>query len=148
MMDSRSHEETVGLHERAGEPPPPNMSMIDLFSRLVDQMSMLFRKEIELARAEMSEKASDLGSGLIKAAVGAVLMIPALVILLHAVVAWLDEAGLEPRWGYLIVGVIVSVIGAALLQSGVAATRTSNLTPHRTAEQLQRDAAVAREQIR
>lgn len=147
-MDSRSHEEAVRLDERGGEPPPPNMSMIDLFSRLVDQMSMLFRKEIELAKAEMSEKISQLGSGLMRAAIGAVLMIPAAVILMHAAVAWLDEAGLEPRWGYLIVGVIVSVIGAALLQSGVAATRTSNLTPHRTAEQLQRDAAVAREQIR
>jgi uncharacterized membrane protein YqjE len=147
-MDTRSSEESVRLHERAGEPAPASTSMIDLFSRLVDQMSMLFRKEIELAKAEMSEKASALGSGLTRAAVGAVLMIPAVVILLHAIVAWLDEAGLEPRWGYLVVGVIVAVIGAVLVQSGLAATRTSNLTPHRTAEQLQRDAAVAREQIR
>lgn len=147
-MDSRSNEESVRLHERSGEPSPASPSMIDLFSRLVDQMSMLFRKEIELAKAEMSEKASALGSGLVRAAIGAVLMIPAVVVLLHAIVAWLDEAGLEPRWGYLIVGIVVAIIGAALVQSGLAATRTSNLTPHRMAEQLQRDAAVAREQIR
>lgn len=128
--------------------PPPNRSMVDLFTTLIDQMSLLFRKEIELAKAEMQEKASKVGAGMAKIVAGAVLMIPALVILLQAVVAWLDAFGLEPRWGFLIVGVAGLLIGYALLHSGLNAARMGNLTPRRTAEQLQRDAAVAKEQIR
>jgi hypothetical protein len=134
-----------GVHE---ETHHTSRSMIDLFTRLVDQMSMLFRKEIELAKAEASEKVSLVGSGVSKAAIGAVLMIPALVMLLHAVAAWLDQFGLEPRWGYLLIGVVVAVIGYVLLQSGINATKAANLKPRRTTEQLHRDVDVAKEQMR
>lgn len=123
-------------------------SMIDLFTQLVDQMSLLFRKEMELAKAEMSEKASQATSGLIKMVLGAVLMIPALVVLLQGIVAWFDAWGLEPRWGFLIVGVVAALIGYALLQSGLNSTKPANLTPRRTAHQLQRDADVAKDQVR
>jgi hypothetical protein len=125
-----------------------NRSMLELFTQLVDQMSLLFRKELELAKAEMSEKASAVGSGLIKMVLGAVLMIPALVILLQGIVAWLDRFGLEPRWGFLLVGVVAALVGYALLHSGMAVAKPANLTPRRTAHQLQRDADVAKEQVR
>ena len=123
-------------------------SMIDLFSRLVDQMSLLFRKEIELAKAEASEKVSQVSSGVAKIVAGAVLMIPAVVILLHAAVAWIAEWGLDPRWGFLIVGVVVAVVGYAVLQSGISSTKAANLKPRRTTTQLSRDASVAKEQVR
>jgi uncharacterized membrane protein len=75
------------------------------------------------------------------------LMVPALVILLLAIVSWLEAFGLQPRWGFLIVGVLAAVIGYVLVQSGLKATKAANLAPRRTAEQLQRDAAVAKEQV-
>ena len=123
-------------------------STIDLFTRLVDQMSFLFRKEVELAKAEASEKASQVGGGIAKMAIGGVLMIPALVILLQSAVAWLATLDIEPRWGALIVGALVAVIGIALMMSGRSATKSTNLAPRRTTHQLQRDAAVVKEQAR
>lgn len=125
-----------------------NRSMIDLFTRLVDQMSLLFRKEVELAKAEASQKASQVGSGVVKMAIGGVLMIPALVILLQSAVAWLAVVDVDPRWGALIVGAVVAVIGIALMMSGRSATKSTNLAPRRTTHQLQRDAAVMKEQVR
>lgn len=122
-------------------------SVVDLFTNLVDNMSLLFRKEVELAKAEMSEKASQVGSGVARAAVGAVLVIPAIVILLESAVAWIAFAGLDARWGTLIVGVVVAIIGLILLQSGMNAARASNLTPRRTATQLRRDAGMVKEQV-
>ncbi len=128
--------------------PANQRSMIDNFTRLIDQMSMLFRKEVELAKAEASEKVSQITSGMVKLVAGAVLMIPALVILLTAAVAWIEVWGLEPRWGFLIVGVIAALIGYGLIQSGINATKTTNLNPRRTTTQLRRDAEVAKEQVR
>lgn len=128
--------------------PQTNRSVLDLFTQLVDQMSFLFRKEIELAKAEVSQKASRIGGGAVKMAIGGVLMIPALVILLEAVVAWLAVADIPPHWGALIVGLIVAIIGYVLIRSGLNAAKAANLTPRRTADQLQRDVAVVKEQVR
>jgi hypothetical protein len=146
-----SHEGHAGsagreYHGAAGT--APNRSVLDLFTQLVDNMSFLFRKEIELAKAEMSEKAGEVGAGAAKAAVGGVLMIPAIVMLLWAVVAWLETIDIPIRWGTLIVGVIVALIGFMLLKSGMNAASAANLKPRRTANQLQRDAAVVKEQVR
>lgn len=126
---------------------PQGRSVMDLFSTLVDQMSFLFRKEVELAKAEVSQKASRIGGGVAKMAIGGVLMIPALVILLEAAVAWLAVAGLEPQWGALIVGLVVAAIGGILLYTGLNAAKAANLAPRRTVHQLQRDVAVAKEQV-
>lgn len=125
-----------------------NRSVLDLFPRLVDNMSFLFRKEIELAKAEMSEKAGQIGAGAAKAAIGGVLMIPALVVLLWSIVAWLETFDIPVRWGTLIVGIVVALIGFVLLKSGMNTASTANLTPRRTANQLQRDVAVVKEQVR
>lgn len=123
-------------------------SVLDLFTNVVDNMSLLFRKEVELAKAEMSEKVTQVSNGATSAAVGAVLIIPALVILLWAAVMWLEVAGVPLRWGTLIVGVVVALIGGMMMRGGLAAARGTNLTPTRTTHQLQRDAGLVKEQVR
>jgi xanthine/uracil permease len=130
------------------DPNTQNRSVLDLFTQLVDNMSFLFRKEIELAKAEMSEKAGQVGAGAAKAAIGGVLMIPALVVLLWSAVAWLETVDVPVRWGTLIVGIVVAVIGFVLLKTGMNAASTANLKPRRTTTQLQRDVAVVKEQVR
>ncbi len=59
---------------------------------------MLVRKEGEVARAEMSEKIGEIGMAAGLVAGGAVLLIPALVILLLAAVAGLAATGLAVGW--------------------------------------------------
>lgn len=123
-------------------------SVFDLFGDLVDQTSTLFRKEVQLAKAEVSEKVGQVGSAVSSVAIGAVFMVAALVILLEAAVYWLDYLDVPPRFGALIVGVIVAIIGAVLLKKGTNAVSAANLAPNRTTEQLQRDAAVVKEKTR
>jgi hypothetical protein len=127
---------------------PGNRSVLDLFTQLVDNMSLLFRKEVELAKTEMSRNASRVGAGLTTAAIGAVLVIPALVLLLQSAVVWLEAYDVPARWGALIVGIVVAVIGLLMITSGMRAARAVPLAPRRTTTQLQRDAAVVREQVR
>ena len=79
---------------------------------------------------------------------GAVLLIPALVVLLTASVAALIDAGFEAHWAALIVGGAAFIVGAALLFAGTRFIRADNLAPNRTIEHLQRDLRVAKHQLR
>jgi hypothetical protein len=114
----------------------------------MNQVTRLFRKEIELARTEVSENVSSAISGLVMIVAGAVLLIPALVILLQGAVSALIDADLEPHWAALIVGGATLLVGIILAWIGIGKLKTDKLLPKRTMEQLQRDAAVAKEQVR
>lgn len=136
--------EARAYEESAGKP----RSFTDVMLDVVNDMSTLFRKEVQLAQTEVSEKLGRAVAGLAFIVVGAVLVIPALVILLDAAVAGLMRAGLPPYWAALIVGGVVLIIGIAVLAIGANRLRFANLAPTKTIEQLQRDADVAKRQGR
>lgn len=124
-------------------------SVPELLSSLVGQVSTLFRKEIQLARAEMGEKFSHATSAVMPLAAGGALLLASLVVLLFAAAAgitWLFN--IATGISLLIVGVVFALIGYLLVQSGISQLKVSNLMPERTAEQISRDAEVAREQVR
>jgi hypothetical protein len=122
--------------------------MPEIIGDLFAQLTILLRKEAQLARAEVSENMSGLASGLGVMVAGAVLLIPALVILLEAGVAALTVHGVASYWSALIVGGIVLIVGLILLSVGMGRLKPGNLVPHKTVRQLQRDAEVAREKAR
>lgn len=124
-----------------------NRSLPELFGNLVDQLSTLFRKEVQLARAEVGEKMGQATGSVAYLAIGGVLLLAALIILLEALVAFVAYLGVPVPWARLIVGVAVALVGYGLLRSGMSGLKTSNLVPNRTVEQLSRDAAVAKEQM-
>ena len=64
-----------------------NRSIADVLGDLIAQVTSLLHKEAQLARVELSENASRAALGLGLIVGGAVLLIPALVILLEAAVA-------------------------------------------------------------
>jgi TRAP-type C4-dicarboxylate transport system permease small subunit len=121
--------------------------MPELFSTLVTELATLFRKEVQLARAEMGEKVGQAAGSLAMLAAGGVLLLAGLIILLQACVTFLTYAGIPIAWAQVIVFVVVALVGFVLLRSGIARLKVSNLIPHRTAEQLSRDATVAKEQV-
>jgi hypothetical protein len=110
----------------------------DLFTQLTD----LVRNEGRLARAEMSEKASQITSGLTTTIVGAVLLIPALVILLEAAVAAVERGGIQSPWASLIVGGAALLLGFILLMVGLSRLKPEKLMPNRTIRQIQENAAI------
>lgn len=123
-------------------------SLKELLGDLSGSISTLFRKEIQLARAEMGEKFGQAAGAITPLVAGGALLFGALIILLFALESLLVHFGIALGWSRLIVGVVAALVGYALLHSGLSKLKTSNLMPERTAEQLSRDAQVAKEQVR
>jgi drug/metabolite transporter (DMT)-like permease len=123
-----------------------NRSLPGLVADLFAQSSTLFRKEIQLAKTELSEKLTQglVGIGMMIGA--AVLFISALNVLLAAAVTALTAVGVQAWLASIIVGVVVAVIGYIMLNRGMAALQTTNLMPQKTADQLAQDAQLLKEQ--
>jgi hypothetical protein len=120
----------------------------ELLTSLVTQTTELMRTEGQLARAEISEKMTLATTGLGLLVGGAILLMPALVVLLEAAVAALVESGLAPYWSALAIGGGCFILGLILLLIGVRWLRAGKFIPDKTIHQLQRDAATARSQVR
>ena len=129
-------------------PPERDRSVTDLFGSAIGQISTLFRKEIQLARAEMGEKLGEAAGAATPLAAGGGLLLGALILLLFALSSLLVHFGVPVGWSQLIVGVVAAIGGYALIRGGLSHLKATNLVPQRTAEQLSRDAQVAREQVR
>ena len=125
-----------------------NRSIADVLRDVIAQFTTLLRKETELARVELSENVSRAAVGLGLIVGGAVLLIPALVILLEAAVAALEQNGMRPAAATAIVGGCALALGFILVFIGVSRLRVKSLIPNKTLQQLQRDAAAAKQQMR
>jgi hypothetical protein len=123
-------------------------SIPDLFSDAVGQLAKLIGNEFELARAELSEKARMVGNAAALIGAGAVVMIPALVLLLFAVAAALMHAGLSDPVAYLLTGAGAAVLSAILIWVGLSRLSGDALKPTVTLEQVKRDQMAAKEMVR
>jgi drug/metabolite transporter (DMT)-like permease len=121
-------------------------SLKELFGDLTTSFSTLFRKEIELARTETSEKVSQAAVAAGAIAGGAILALAALIVLLQALVLALAELGLASALSALIVGGVVAIVAFVLMYKGMKDLKASNLAPTRTVESLRRDAQMVKEQ--
>jgi len=122
-------------------------SVVDIVRDLVTETSTLLRKEGQLARAEISEKVDQAVRGLVFIAAGAVLLIPALVVLLGAAVAAMIDRGFDAANAALVVGGIALLVGLALAVLGVRAVKLEQLKPARTIAHVQRDVSLAKHQL-
>lgn len=130
-----------------------NRTLPELVTGLVGDISGLFRKEIELAKTEASEKMSSALTGVEAFAAGIVLAICAVGVLLAALVkgltALLVYQGMrEPNADALssvIVGVIVALLAWGLASRGLKALKGENLKLERTTASLQSDAKIIKD---
>jgi hypothetical protein len=123
-------------------------SIPELFSDAVGQLAKLIGNEFALARAELSEKAGQAGRAAAMMGAGAVIMIPALVMLLFAAAAALMHAGVSDPLAYLIVGVAAAIVSVALVMIGINRLSGDALKPTATIDEIERDKAAAREMVR
>ena len=124
-------------------------SVPELLGSALGQVSTLFRKEIQLARAEMGEKFGQAAGAIVPIAAGAAVLLGVLILLLFALASLLVRLfDLATGWAQLIVAVVFALVGYLLVRSGLSTLKTSNLVPERTAEQVSRDAQVVKEQVR
>jgi len=121
-------------------------SLKELIGDLSGSISTLFRKEIQLARAETSEKITQSMVAVGAIAGGAILALAALIVLLQALVIAIAEMGVPPALAALIVGVIVAAIAYFMIHKGTNDLKASSLAPSRTMDSLRRDTQLAKEQ--
>ena len=127
----------------------------ELFSDLTRDVSTLFRKEVQLAKAEAREKVGKAVKGVEAIVIGAVLAIGAVGVLLSAAVAGL--AALLVTWGMgeagagaiaaLIVGIVVAIIAWTFIKQGTERLKADNLMLDRTVHSVGRDATVIKEKV-
>jgi Putative Actinobacterial Holin-X, holin superfamily III len=125
-----------------------NRSIPELVSDAFAQLAKLLGNEIELAKAEMMDKLAQVGRAGAMIGAGAVIMIPALVMLLFAVAAGLMHAGLSDPVAYLITGVGAAAISGGLIAIGINRLSGDALTPSMTLDQVQRDKIAVKEMVR
>lgn len=126
----------------------PDRGIPDIIVDLMKEFSSLLRREVRLARTEVSDKVTMAGVGVGLIMVGAGISVAALVVLLEAGVdAMVNRAGFEPWQAAVILGVAALIIAALFFAIGIYRLKAQNLAPRKTVEQLQRDAAVAKFQV-
>jgi hypothetical protein len=123
-------------------------SIPELLSDAMSQLAKLIGNEFELARAELSEKAGQVGRGIAMIGAGAVILIPALVLVLFAISAALIRGGLSEPLAYLLTGAGAALVSAALIGIGLSRLSGDALKPSMTLDQVERDKIAAKEMVR
>jgi hypothetical protein len=123
-------------------------SIGELFGQLSQDMTMLVRQEVQLARAEMGEKLSRLTANLLSvigggfvAYVGALALVAALILALN------DLANISPWVSALIVGAVLAIAGYAMLRRGLGELKRVDLAPRRTVENIRDDVQAIKDDV-
>lgn len=120
-------------------------SLGELFSELVQETSTLVRQEVNLAKTEVSQKASRAGKHIGTLAAGGAVAYAGLLAILAGVIVLLDEV--MPLWlSALLVGLVVAGVGYFLVRRGLDALKREDLSPQQTIETLKEDQQWAKDQ--
>jgi hypothetical protein len=128
--------------------PAPNSDRTDevsensvgqLIGNISDDLTQLFRQEVELAKAEVKQEAAKAGkaAGMLGGAGFAGYL--AVVLLSFALVFGLANV-MDAGWAALIVAAIWGVIGAVLYLNGRKKLKEVDPMPHRTVDTIKEDA--------
>ncbi len=120
----------------------------DLIGDVVHQFTKLISNEMAIARAELTAKATEVAVGAGFLIGGALLVIPAMVLLLMALAALLVELGLSASLADLIAGVVGILISGALAYVGKTKLSLDHLKPTRTMSEIDRDIAAVKDTSR
>jgi hypothetical protein len=123
-------------------------SIGELFGQLTQDMTLLVRQEIQLARSEISEKFSRFTANLISVAaggfvayVGGLALVAALILALH------DLANISLAVSALIVGAVFAIAGYVMLKRGLNELKRVDIAPRRTVENIKDDVQSIKEDV-
>jgi tetrahydromethanopterin S-methyltransferase subunit G len=120
-------------------------SLGELFSELSQETTTLIRQEVQLAKTEMSQKASRVGKDVGILAAGGAVAYAGLLAILAGVIALLGLV--IPLWlSALLVGLVVAAVGYFLVRKGLDALKREDLAPRQTIETLKEDKEWAKDQ--
>jgi hypothetical protein len=122
-------------------------SLGELFSELAQDTSTLVRKEVQLAKTEMSQKASRVGKDVGFLAAGGAVAYAGLLAIISGIIVLVGQV--IPMWlSALLVGLVVAGVGYFLLRRGLDALKREDLAPRQTIETLKEDGQWAKDQTR
>ena len=116
--------------------PRMDRSLGELFSDLSQQTAELIRQEMRLAKAELSEKAADVGRHAMLIGAGVAFALAAVVTLAGAVTLILIELGLAPWLAAVLAAAAMGVTAFVLAQSGITALKNKTIAPVETMHSL------------
>lgn len=130
-------------------------SIPGLIRDIRDQLTLLLRQEVALAKAELTEKASRMvrdGAYLLS---GSLAAFAGLIFILHSVTALvnkgLSQAGMEqqaPWLAPLLVGLVVIFGSAFCIRKGISTMKTESLVPEKTLGSLKEDKEWMQSKVR
>jgi hypothetical protein len=109
-----------------------------LLHRLVNDVGTLFAQELALLKAETMKAVGDLKTATASIAIGGAVAFMGTFFLLLAAVYGLSNV-VEPWLAALIVGGVVTLIGAIMLATGRRKLEPSAMAPRRTAASIRKD---------
>ncbi|GIE93500.1 phage holin family protein [Paractinoplanes rishiriensis] len=114
-------------------------SIGELIGDISNDLSRLFRQEVELAKVEIKEEAGKAGKAAGMLGVAGFAGYLAIVLLSFAVVFGLSNV-MDPGWAALIVAVVWAAVGAVLYVNGRKKLKTVDPVPRRTVDTIKEDA--------
>ncbi|MBV8836640.1 MAG: phage holin family protein [Alphaproteobacteria bacterium] len=120
-------------------------SISRLFGDALDNFSKLLQTEIRLARAELTQKASQAAVAIALLAGAMLLVIPALVLFLIALAVGMVGLGLPAPAAYALSGLLALVVAAGLALVGMARLKPEVLAPRVTMDEVRQDISAAKE---
>ena len=109
--------------------PEDNRSIGDLVAALSRETGVLVRKEVELAKTELTAKVRHASTHVVTTAAGVALAHAGLLVLLAAIVIGLTQLGVTPWLSAAIVGFGTIGIGYLLVNKGLKAFRGASVVP-------------------
>lgn len=147
MADERWYGAPAAEERWYGAPRVEERPISELFQNLAQDVRNLVNLEVTLARTELTEKAAQAGKAASFMAAGGFVMYAGFLAIVFAVIAIL--ANFLPIWvSALIVGVVVALIGYALVRKGMNDLKGPSLAPQHTIDSLKEGKEWAQEQVR
>jgi hypothetical protein len=112
----------------------------EMFAELSSETRTLVQQELQLAKTELTEKASRMGKGAAFMVGGGLIAYAGLLAIVAALVLILAAIGLPPWAAAFLGGLLVAGIGYLLIRSGLAALKPHDLAPRKTIETVKEDA--------
>lgn len=118
--------------------PQERVKVYGLVKHLVDDVALLFRKELALAASEVGHSVKDTKKGITGLLNGAVVLNSGYLFLLGAAALGLAQV-MEAWMAVLVVGVVTTVVGLIMVSGGKKKLEPSSFKPERTIEEIRKD---------
>lgn len=120
----------------------------EMFAELSRETRTLVQQELQLAKTELTEKASRMGRGAGLIVGGGLIAYGGLLAIIAAMVLITIVLGVPPWAAALVAGVLAAGIGYLLIRSGLAALKPQALMPRKTIDTLKEDAQWLKAQVK